>query len=187
LIDNRTRCSTQIVHIERRTFLKMGIAGAALLFTARWLNIATAADPSTPPSFKFLTLDDVAVLRSIAPVMLRGALPPEDSSRKTAIEEVIAGVDATMGYEPPTVRQEVRDLFNLLENSATRALVAGIWTSWDKASEENVREFLTSWHDSRFDLLRTAYIGLNNLILGSWYGNPRSWARIGYDGPPKIA
>lgn len=185
-----TSTSAQIVHTERRKFLKTGVAGTALLLAARWTHAAPSA--TTPasvsaPSLKFLTRDDVIVLLSIVPVMLKGALPPDEAAHAAALDEILAGIDATIGYEPPSVRQEIRDLFNLLENSATRAVVAGIWTRWDKAPEESIRQFLASWHDSRFDLLRTAYIGLNNLIVGSWYGNPRSWSRVGYGGPPKIA
>jgi len=179
--------STPIVHAGRRAFLKTGVAGAALLFAARWAAPIPAADAQTAGlPLNFLTADDAGVLRRIAPVMLAGALPDEGAPRKTAIDEVITGVDLAIGYQPPSVRREIRDLFNLLENAVTRALAAGVWTSWDRASDQTIREFLASWHDSRFDLLRTAYIGLNNLIVGSWYGNPKSWARIGYSGPPKI-
>jgi hypothetical protein len=180
--------STPIVHTGRRRFLKTGVAGAALLVATRWATPASTADAANAGSrFNFLTADDAGLLRRIAPVMLEGALPPEDGARKSALDDVLAGVDVTVSYQPPTVRQEIRDLFNLLENSATRAVVAGVWTSWDRATDQTIREFLASWHDSRFDLLRTAYIGLNNLIVGSWYANPKSWARIGYGGPPKIA
>ncbi len=159
-----------------------------MLYAGRWLAPARAADGADPNfRLKNLTPDDVVVLSRVIPVMLHGALPPEEAPLKTAIGEVIYGVDLTIGYQPPGVRKEIRDLFNLLNNSAMRALVAGIWKPWDKATNEDIQEFLSGWRDSRFDLLRSAYIGLNNLIVGSWYGNPRSWSRIGYSGPPKLA
>jgi hypothetical protein len=177
-----------VLDTKRRVFLKVGIAGSALLCAGRWLTPAPAAEvaaASTP--LKNLTAEDAVVLKRIIPVMLYGALPLEEAALKTAIDEVAYGVDLTIGYQPPGVRQEIRDLFNLLNNAATRALVAGVWKPWDKATADDVREFLSGWRDSRFDLLRSAYIGLNNLIVGSWYGNPRSWSRIGYSGPPKVA
>ena len=119
--------------------------------------------------------------------MLKGALPPDHGERNAAIGEIIRGVDFTIGCQPAHIRDEIRDLFGILTGTVTRALIAGIWRSWENASEKDVREFLTSWRNSRIDALRSAYIGLNNLIVGSWYGNPKSWKRIGYPGPPQIA
>lgn len=187
-ISPQIRPSSRVVDTERRAFLKVGIAGSALLYAGRWLAPVRAADGADPRfPFKNLTPDDVVVLSRVIPVMLHGALPPEEAQLKTAIGEVIYGVDLTIGYQPLGVRKEIRDLFNLLNNAAMRALVAGIWKPWDKATNEDIQEFLSRWRDSRFDLLRSAYIGLNNLIVGSWYGNPRSWSRIGYSGAPKLA
>lgn len=36
----------------------------------------------------------------------------------------------------------------------------------------------------RFDLLKSGYAALHDLILGTWYAQPESWAAIGYPGPP---
>ncbi len=176
-----------VLDTKRRAFLKVGIAGFALLYAGRWLAPARAAEGATPSfPLKNLTQEDAVVLSRVIPVMLHGALPLDGAQFKTAIDEVMYGVDLTIGYQPPSVRTEIRDLFNLLNNAAMRALVAGIWKPWSKATNQDIQEFLASWRDSRFDLLRSAYIGLNNLIVGSWYGNPRSWPRIGYGGAPKL-
>lgn len=173
----------------RRTFLKAGVAGAALLVVGRWLPVAHAGESQAAQDVRFLhlTAADVAALRRIVPVMLEGALPQDDAQRKAAIGEILYGIDLTIDHQPPSVRQEIRDLLGLLTKGVTRALIAGVWTSWGKASDEDVRKFLAGWRTSRFGMLRSAFIGLNNLIMGSWYGNPRSWARIGYAGPPQIA
>jgi hypothetical protein len=171
---------------ERRTFLKAGIAGSALLLFGRWLPPAHAAEPDTDRNFTNLTSADADALTRIIPVMLLGALPQDRGQLNAAVGEVIRGVDITIGYQSLSVRGEIRDLFGLLTKGVTRALVAGVWTSWENASDQDVRKFLMSWRDSRLGMLRSAYIGLNNLIVGSWYSNPMSWARIGYPGPPKL-
>ena len=67
-----------------------------------------------------------------------------------------------------------------------RVLVAGLWPSWDEAGAEDIAGFLARWKESRFDLLRSAYLGLHELIIAAWYGNPRAWPRIGYPGPPEL-
>lgn len=173
---------------DRRMFLKVGVAGSAVLLFNRWLPPARAAEPAAVAGqvFANLTDADAAALTRIVPVMLSGALPSDHGEQNAAIGEIIRGVDLTIGYQPPRVRGEIRDLFGLLTHTVTRALIAGIWTSWENASNQDVQAFLASWRDSRLGMLRSAYIGLNNLIVGSWYGNPKSWRRIGYPGPPKI-
>lgn len=173
---------------ERRIFLKVGVGGAALLLLGRWLPAAPAADAvDAGTRFIYLTTADAAALARIIPVMLEGALPEDRGQQNAAIGEIVRGIDIVIGYQPHNARAEIRDLFGLLTKGVTRALVAGVWRSWENATDKDVRAFLASWRNSRLGLLRSAYIGLNNLIVGSWYGNPKSWERIGYPGPPKIA
>lgn len=174
---------------DRRTFLKAGIAGSALLLLGRWLPPVHAADSTgaKESTFAYLTAADATMLVRVVPIMLDGALPTERGQRNAAIGEILRGIDTTIGHQSLSVRGEIHDLFGVLTKSITRSLIAGIWTSWDKATDEDIRDFLSSWRNSRLDTLRTGYIGLNNLIVGSWYGNPKSWARIGYNGPPTIA
>jgi len=173
----------------RRMFLKAGVAGSALLFLGRWLPPAHAADSSAAKesTFAYLTAADAAMLARVVPIMLEGALPKDRAQFNAAVGEILHGIDVTLAHQALSVRGEIQGLFGVLTKTITRSLVAGIWTSWDKATNQDIRDFLSSWRNSRLDTLRTGYIGLNNLIVGSWYGNPKSWARIGYGGPPAIA
>lgn len=186
-MNSTTRSPPHDYNAERRTFLKAGVAGSMLLLAGRWLAPAAAAEAADGPAFANITTADASVLARIIPVMLSGALPQEHGQLNAAIGEIVRGVDTTIGYQPPGVRGEIHGLFGLLTRSITRVLIAGVWSSWEKASDEDVRDFLSSWHDSRIGMLRSAYVGLSNLITGSWYANPKSWGRIGYPGPPKIA
>ena len=174
---------------DRRAFLRAGFAGSALLLLGRWLPPARAADSSgaKESAFTYLTEADATMLVRVVPIMLDGTLPKDRGQFNAAVGEILRGIDTTIGHQSLSVRGEIHDLFGVLTKSITRSLLAGIWTSWDKATDQDIRDFLSSWRNSRLDTLRTGYIGLNNLIVGSWYGNPKSWARIGYDGPPTIA
>ena len=169
----------------RRAFLKTGVAGSALLVVGRWLPAANAA-PAEAPALRYLGSADSVMLKRIIPVMLDGALPQDARQRAGAVDEILYGIDLAIHHQPARVRGEIADLFGLLTRGVTRALVAGVWSSWEKASSADIEEFLAGWRNSRFALLRSGYLGLNQLIVGSWYGNPRSWARIGYGGPPKL-
>lgn len=175
---------------DRRKFLQAGIAGSALLFAMRW-RLSGAAAGEAPDRSKAglarLSAEEASVLRSIVPVMLAGALPQESAAREQAIGDVLEGIDRTLEFEPPTVREEIHELLGLLTLGATRALLAGIWGPWESASEAQIYGFLARWRDSRFALLRSAYVGLSNLVTAAWYANPASWPRIGYPGPPQLA
>ena len=169
--------------ITRRTLLKAGIAGGAVLVLARWM--VTSYPPRESPEVSGSALDPSAraIIAALVPVLLEGALPDSDSDARA---EVVAGVDRAVAGLPPGSRKELAQLFALLSFAPTRCLVAGVWSSWPQASRESVASFLASWRDSRFALLRSGYGALHQLILAAWYGNTRSWPAIGYGGPPSL-
>ena len=77
-------------------------------------------------------------------------------------------------------------MFDLLTFPLTRMLAAGLWSPWEEATPASLNAFLDSWRHSRFDLLKSGYAALHDLILGTWYAQPESWAAIGYPGPPLL-
>jgi hypothetical protein len=169
--------------MSRRTLLKAGVAGSAALGLGRWLY--TAATPRAAP---LAVLDASArpILAAIVPVLLDGALPL-GAAATAAYAETLAGVEQTIAGLPPATREELAELFSLLDFAPTRCLVAGVWSPWPQASREAIAAFLTRWRDSRFALLRSAYGALHQIVLASWYANPRSWPAIGYAGPPALS
>jgi hypothetical protein len=171
------------LRISRRTLLKAGIAGGAALLLARWLY--TAPSPPARPTPNALDPSGRAIVTAIIPVLLDGALPsgPEATAARA---KVLAGVEDTIAGLPPATRKELADLFSLLGFPPTRCLVAGIWSPWPEATRESIASFLTHWRDSRFELLRSAYAALHQLVFAAWYADPRAWTATGYAGPPSL-
>ena len=169
--------------MSRRTLLKAGLAGGAALIVGRWLYIAT-----TPQAASHRTLEASArtILAAIIPVLLDGALPG-GADTAAAYAETLAGVEQTIAGLPPATRDELAELFSLLDFGPTRCLVAGVWAPWPLATREAIAAFLSNWRDSRFALLRSAYGALHQLVLAAWYANPRSWPATGYAGPPALS
>jgi len=161
------------------------LATSAALTSACSRSKPEAPAASAPRAF--LTSRDASIVRALAPVLLAGGLPAEPAARTAAVENVVSAFDRAVATMPPAVRAEVRELFDLLGLSVTRALLAGVWASWDRASAQDIAEFLERWKTSRFNLFRSAYFALHDFIAAGWYGNAKSWARIAYPGPPKIA
>ncbi len=170
---------------QRRQFLKVGLLGSATLSVAA-CGVSRTRKSNTKDKFLWLEEDDHELLSALIPVMLDGALPEDSADHSLAMKEIIMGVDISVAHMLPAVRDEVRQLFCLLEFTPTRIVLAGILASWENASSRDISSFLSNWKESDFDLLRVGYSALHDLITGSWYANPRSWPRIHYPGPPLL-
>ena len=162
--------------MRRRTFLKVGLIGGALLAAAGgaalWLKPA-ARDAS-------MSEDARVVLRAVIPALLAGALPAERAlqAREAALERTLAAIAAL----PPATRRELGELFALLAARPGRWL-AGI-DAWETADVEHATRFLQRWRTHRFGLFQVGYHALHDLVLGPWYADESTWAAIGYPGPP---
>ncbi len=157
----------------RREFLKTGLAGSLLL------NAAACSHPGENNG-------RAQVLSALIPVMLAGALStrPENASRQ--ISRTLSGVETVIDGLSLAAQEEIGKLFDLLAFPLTRMLAAGLWSPWEEATPASLNAFLDSWRHSRFDLLKSGYAALHDLILGTWYAQPESWAVIGYPGPPLL-
>jgi hypothetical protein len=165
--------------MQRRTFLALGVTGAALAAAAGWWTLvrrdAGAADSSRD-----------AIVRAIVPAMLAGALPADRAARAASIDETVAGVARAIAGLPSPAQHELSQLFALLDLDVARRAFAGVAPPWHEATEAEVGAFLARWQQSGWALKRSAYDALHQLVLAAWYGNPRSWAAIGYPGPPAL-
>lgn len=167
--------------MHRRRFLVAGVAGSALLAVAGWWVVARRLAPAT------LEPETASILRAIVPAMLDGALPGAGAEREKAIDETVANVGRAIHGLPPSSRAELDRLFALLSLAPGRRAFAGVASPWSEAGKDEVDVFLTAWRDSGWALKRSAYDALHQLVIAAWYGNERSWASIGYPGPPAMA
>jgi len=170
--------------LTRRQFLKVGIASGAVLAGAGWLYLRRGAAPAR--GLQWLDERGRAIVAALAPVVLEGALPEPPDARAQALREVVAAFDRAVAGLSPAVQEEIRQLFALLGIAAGRFIVAGVRSSWNEATPEEVAAFLRRWQSSRFGLLRAGYQALTQLLAAAWYGNAASWERIGYPGPPAL-
>ena len=164
--------------LTRRRFLQVGIAGIAVLAAARLLERPRAL----APAYRVLDPAGAAALAALVPVVLAGSLPRDAALTR----EVVEGFDRAVSGLSPAVRDEVDQLLGLLRFMPTRIALTGIASPLEEAAEPEIAAFLSRWRTSRFDLLRAGYQALTQLIQAAWYGNPASWAAIGYSGPPAL-
>lgn len=189
-----------IASLNRRGFLRLGLASATLLAGASLTANLSGCSPSdtssdTPTAneaasgyrYRFLTTDDLTLFRALLPAILGPALPAEQAVQHTAIEGSIQNIDAGIVHFSHANQQQLRQLFDLLNGSFTRLTLARMWPDWDEASTDDVSRFLARWRDSSIGLFNNGYIALIKLTNVAFYGNPDHWDTSHYPGPPKWA
>lgn len=165
----------------RRRFLKVGLAGAALLAFAGAVRAnapyraAVAGEP-----LAVLDAGDREVLAAIVPAMLAG------TPGATEVGAVVASIDRAVAGLPPHLQAEVKQLFALLGFAPARRWLAGVRAPWREADVAEVAAFLESWRGSRMAIKQQAYHALHELTMASWYARPDAWPAIGYPGPPRL-
>ncbi|NYE61022.1 hypothetical protein FHW58_002174 [Duganella sp. 1224] len=168
---------------SRRSFLKIGVAGACTLAAGGALY--RLANPAASPHRFALDGPALAVLHAIIPVMLGPVLPAADAARADALRAASQRVrDAVRGL-PLATQQEVQDLFGLLALGPVRRLLAGVAGGWEQADPRQVAAFLDHWRTHSLQTPQVAYHALHDLIIGAWYADPSTWPSIGYPGPVK--
>jgi hypothetical protein len=165
--------------MKRRTLLKVGIAGSAVLAAG-----GVAWRLRAPPDANAWRTSAPAVLRGVMPALLAGALPTEPAARAQALEAALDRTLTTIDGLPPSTRGELAELFGLLLSAPGRWL-AGV-DDWASVSPETAAAFLQRWRTHSFDLFQVGYHALHDLVLGPYYAEPTTWARIGYPGPPQL-
>jgi hypothetical protein len=173
--------------MNRRTFLRTSVMGAALLGagTLAYRTFAPQVQTSAKPG-AFLDANARAALAAIAPAVLGNVFPKETAARDNAISETVDRVDAAIRGLAPTAQKEVAELMMLLTLKPARWALTGI-SNWQTATPDQVSAFLTKWRTHRLGLLQVAYHALHDLIGGSHYSDPSAWARTGYALPASFA
>ena len=168
----------------RRQFLKAGLAGGAILAGAGWW--ALQRPRARAPGLAWLDESSAPIVAAIIPAILDGALPEDAPARAAASREVLEAVDRAVAGLAPEVQAEIAQLFAMLSLAPLRVALAGVVPRWEDATPAQASAFLARWRASPFALLRAAGQALCQLVIAAWYGNPASWAAIGYTGPPPL-
>jgi len=170
-------------HDGRRSFLKWGLAGTALLAlgggtwlaTRRTRPIASLGGP-----FLALSAEEVAVI-----VALSERLVPSRAGFPGPLDvEVPRRVDAIVAMSPEPVQEEIRQLLRLFENALAGFLLDGQFRTFTDSSPGQQDARIRAWQTSRYTLRRTGYRAMKKLVYAAYYGASATWAAIGYPGPP---
>ncbi|AZC21354.1 MULTISPECIES: hypothetical protein [Pseudomonas] len=171
--------------LSRRGLLKIGLCASAFLATAGLGASLSGCSASTPANgYAILRSNELPFLRALIPVMLEGAVAVDRMS--AAVDGALVNLDNALNHLSPEMLKLTQQLFDVLGMAVTRGPLTGIWGSWENASAEDIRNFLSRWENSYLSLLRMGHASLLQLVMMAWYTRPESWAHCGYPGPPKV-
>ena len=166
--------------MNRRTFVKRGLFGGALLLLGGGgLSLYPTrhlASPTTP----LRVLDDRG-FQVIVAVASRVITAPD-------VDPVLIAerIDASLSRTPPEAQADLAGLVGLFENALPGLLLDGRATPFTRLDGAAQDAVLASWRDSRFVLRRTGYHALRRLCFVAHYGDERAWPSIHYGGPPDV-
>lgn len=174
--------------LDRRGFLKLGLAGSAVLGTVSLgagLSGCHAREQAAAQGHVFFQDADLALFTALAPVILADTLPAQEPTRAEHIRLLLQRMDHGCGLLAPSARAELRKLLDLLNLGLTRRLVARVSQPWEQADAQQISAFLQRWRDSSMGLFNSGYRALVAMLAGAHYGTPVGWAASGYPGPPR--
>lgn len=171
--------------LSRRSLLKTGLLGAAVVALGS-VGLALQGSKLGAPgkNLKVLSAQEYAVLAAIAervcPAFGKGA------PGATALD--IAGkADALLAHAEADGKEGVKLALRVFENGLTGALFFERARPFTQLSAEEQDRALRKWRDSSLGFRRTVYRALSSLVGALYYGDERTWERIGYPGPPSPA
>nr|WP_297398288.1 hypothetical protein [uncultured Marinobacter sp.] len=191
---------SQLLALDRRSFLKTGLGGALFLGTVS-LTAGLSGCATQPAGrlsvvgtrmdaryqFRFLTDDDIVLFEALLPAMIGPGLPEQPLARRTAIAGTIERIDAGIHHFGPANQKELRRLFDLLNFGLTRVTIARVWSSWPNVTTAEADAFLERWRTSSIGLFNNGYIALTKISNVAFYGYRDFWHLSGYPGPPQWA
>ncbi|QYJ90595.1 twin-arginine translocation signal domain-containing protein [Shewanella halotolerans] len=164
--------------MNRRTFLTTALVGTGAL--------ALGVNLYHPPQVRVSASLDQShrlLFSLLVPVFLDGALPHTQSLRVAAQNRTLDAIVATMDLLPEESRDELEQLLELLESRLGLLLLTGNMTPLLMRQPQELAAMLEAWRTSFLDLMVTAYQGLRELVLASYYSCPEHWTRLNYEKP----
>ncbi len=179
--------------LTRRQLIRTGFIGSAILSGASATAVLSGC-ASKPEQYslghgknsvyQFLNKQDVALVAALVPAIVGDQWPEHETEQNMALGLSLERTDRFISRMGSYNLGEVRKLFDLLNQRLMRGLTTGIWSPWEKTSNEDVATFLTDWKHSSFSLFNGAYNALTDIIGFAWYSSPANTAHLGYGGPP---
>lgn len=168
--------------MKRRTLLKIGVGGGLLLAiggTGLWLRGPTRSRP-IPSGLKRLNDRQYLTLAAVA----ARVCPPLKGAPTTDTARVAQKLDSLFDTMHPGDVKDLKQLLDLLDNALGGLLLEGRVSTFTGSSDSQQDDILQSWRTSAVSLKRTGYKAIVGLCAATYFADSRTYAAIGYPGPP---
>lgn len=166
--------------MDRRTFIKRGLVGGAILLLGGGAGLALApTKEQATPAGPLLALEPrgfqvlVAVAKRVLPAGADAA-------------SVAQQVDSLLSRAAPESQKDFGRLLMLFENALPGLLFDGHVLPFTRLSPESQDAVLLRWRDSKLTLRRTGYQALRRICLAVFYADEASWPALGYHPPSDL-
>lgn len=174
---------------KRRTVLKLGLTGGALLWAGglSWVGLrATKLGREPKQALQALSRNEFAVIAALADCMLGPQAITDPGWPTPADLQCAEKVDAVVAQLHPEARAEFKQLVGLFENGISGLLVTLRPTPFSRLPVPAQQGRLNAWRTAPFSLMRSGYLALTRLIHATYYASPEVYASFGYPGPPEV-
>ncbi|MBR9727710.1 TAT leader-containing periplasmic protein [Shewanella intestini] len=162
--------------MNRRTFITGAFVSTAALAVGVNLSTSFTRQEHVQSSHRML-------FATLIPIFLDGALPDVATHKEQAINRTLNTIEATINVLPQEQREEITLLLNMLESRFSLLLITGSLTPLILRQPFELIDMLESWRQHFITLLNTAYLGLREVIMASYYASPEHWGRLQYVKP----
>jgi hypothetical protein len=171
-----------MARMQRRSWLKLGMAAAAVL------AVGGGAVALFEPGVRSgrLSTSGRLVFGNLARAFLDGVLPTETSELQAALAAFLVRVDTLVEHLPAHAQQELSQLLALLATPVGRRGLAGLQVDWAQASIPQMQAALQSMRTSPLSLRRQAYLALHDITGAAYFSDRSTWAVLGYPGPVAV-
>jgi len=170
--------------ITRRRLLK---ATLSLVAVATAGGAVLAAQKTTPvgslPKLSVLDAAEYTVLCAIAARLC----PAGDDAPGALALRVPEAIDVALAHSDAESQKAIKGALALFENALGGALAGERVVPFTQLPPERQDRVLAAWQHSKLGVRRTIYRALSASVMAFYWGNARTWPRIGYGGPPDVA
>jgi len=170
--------------LERRTFLKIGLSGAAMLAVGGiglGIRSSVLVEPSGP--LHCLTPRQYSIFSAIADCIIS----PTEAMPQIQDLGVVEQIDDMLRHVHPADRGQILQVLALLENALSGFILDGRFQTFTATSREARVRILEGWRTSRLSVKQQAFVALHGLCVAAYWGHPDAYIFAGYSGPPDFA
>ncbi len=168
--------------MKRRTLLKVGLGGGVLLALGGVGLSLRGPTRNRPVPDTLRVLSDRQYL-TLAAVAARVALPGEGGPTSDEVG-VAAKLDQLFATMHPGDVKDIQQLLDLLDNALGGLLLGGRTQTFTGSTTAQQDEILSEWRTSGLSVRRTGYKVLAGLCAATYHADPKTYASVGYPGPP---